>query len=204
MYANLVPEMKQIPMDLAAIGAGVKRAAIQMGQSGKLFTSHMGAMIGGMKSYVTTMSSMPRNLINNSSFIAGLRQEAAKRYSDAGITQPRTNMITGPIGLTPWQSQQLQDGRTLESRKQGYYGFRKTQYNLIDNDGNRQALSSKEAQRQGLVPRRQMGMGAHMGMSMAGMAAGSALMAQGQAGLGMGVMVGGSMAPMLIPSAISG
>ena len=36
-------------------------------------------------------------------------------------------MITGPIGLTPWQSQQLQDGRTLESRKQGYYGFRKTQ-----------------------------------------------------------------------------
>lgn len=199
-----VLEMQQIPMHLAAIGTDVKRAAIQMGQGGKLFTSHMGSMIGGMKSYVTTMSSMPRNLINNSSFIAGLRQEAAKRYSDAGITQPRTNMITGPIGLTPWQSQQLQDGRSLESRKQGYYGFRKTQYNLIDNDGNRQALSSKEAQRQGLVPRRQMGMGAHMGMSMAGMAAGSALMAQGQAGLGMGVMVGGSMAPMLIPSAISG
>lgn len=47
-----VLEMQQIPMHLAAIGADVKRAAIQMGQGGKLFTSHMGSMIGGMKSYV--------------------------------------------------------------------------------------------------------------------------------------------------------
>lgn len=116
----------------------------------------------------------------------------------------RPGMMTGPIGLTPWQQQTLQDGRTLESRKQGYLGFRKTEYNLIDKDGNRQALSKQEAIRQGLVQRGQMGMGAQMGVSMASMAAGSALMAQGQAGLGMGVMIGGSIAPMLIPSAIAG
>jgi hypothetical protein len=134
--------------------------------------------------------------------------EAHQRWVNAYGVDPKTGnppgwkpgMMTGPVGLTNWKQQTLQDGRVVESRKQGYYGFRKTEYRV---DG--QNMTRAEAQRQGLIsPRGQMGMGAQMGISMAGMAAGSALMSKGQAGLGMGVMIGSSVLPMMMPQVISG
>ncbi len=134
--------------------------------------------------------------------------ESRDRFAAAYGIDPKTGnpynwrpgMMTGPIGLTPWQMSQTQDGRTVESRKQGYYGFRKREYRV---DG--QSISRAEAQRQGLIaPRGQMGMGAQMGIGMAGMTAGSALMAKGQTGLGMGVMLGSSILPMMMPQITSG
>ncbi len=131
-----------------------------------------------------------------------IRLEAYQQHRMAGTldTHYRPGMMTGPIGLTDWKRQTSQDGRVVESRKQGYYGFRKTEYRV---DG--QDMSRAEAQRQGLIaPRGQIGMAGQMGISMGGMAAGSALMAKGQTGLGMGVMIGSSVLPMMMPQIASG
>jgi len=173
------------------------------------------AVIGGMKSFVTDSKALATNAYNKIRDASRILRmpiyaEAHSRFASAYPVDPKTGnpmgyrpgMMTGPIGLTPWQQQSLQDGRTLETRKQGYYGFRKTEYRL---DG--QSITRAEAQRQGLVALRgqgQMGMGAQMGIGMAGMMAGSTLMSQGKMGLGMGVMLGSSIAPMMMPQIASG
>ena len=130
-----------------------------------------------------------------------LRNEAYQQHREAGTlnTQYRPNAITGPIGLTPWMSRQVEGVGTVESRKSGYLGFRKTQYQV---DG--QAITRQQAVQKGLVaPRGAMSGGAGMGMMMGGQMAGMAIM-QKNANLGMGVMVGSSVLPMLAPKIASG
>ena len=130
-----------------------------------------------------------------------LRNEAYKQHREAGTlnTQYKPTAITGPIGLTPWMSSQVEGVGTVESRKSGYLGFRKTQYQV---DG--QAITRQQAVQKGLVaPRGAMSGGAGMGMMMGGQMAGMALM-QKNANLGMGVMVGSSVLPMLAPKIASG
>ena len=130
-----------------------------------------------------------------------LRNEAYRQHREAGTlnTQYKPTAITGPIGLTPWMSSQVEGVGTVESRKSGYLGFRKTQYQV---DG--QAITRQQAVQKGLVaPRGAMSGGAGMGMMMGGQMAGMAIM-QKNANLGMGVMVGSSVLPMLAPKIASG
>ncbi|NDB58705.1 phage tail tape measure protein, partial [bacterium] len=131
-----------------------------------------------------------------------IRLEAYQQHRMAGTldTHYKPGMLTGPLGLTNWKTRSIGDQGTLESRKSGYYGFRKNEYRL---DG--QNISRQEAVSRGLLaPRGQIGMGGQMAISMGGMAAGSALMSKGQAGLGMGVMIGSSVLPMMMPQVVSG
>jgi TP901 family phage tail tape measure protein len=134
--------------------------------------------------------------------------EARNRWVNAYGVNPQTGqpvgwrpgMMTGPLGLTQWKSQHIEGQGTLDTRKSGYYGFRKNEYRL-----NGETITRQEAAARGLIaPRGQIGMGAQMGISMAGMAAGSALMSSGKTGLGMGVMVGSSILPMMGPQIMAG
>jgi len=218
---NVAAISQQIANAPAAIKAAMQRMAVTLkeGSSGLALNALTGAkmaaasfktagtsLANGMKSYFTDakhLANVMGQRIYHSPFLSNVRLEAYQRHRESGtLDKYRPGMMTGPIGLTPWQQQSLQDGRTLETRKQGYYGFRKTEYRL---DG--QSITRAEAQRQGLVAPRgmgQMGMGAQMGVSMAGMMAGSTLMSQGKMGLGMGVMLGSSIAPMMMPQIASG
>lgn len=129
-----------------------------------------------------------------------LRNEAYQQHSAAGtMDKYRPNMVTGPIGLTPWQSAHVEGVGTVSSRKSGYLGFRKTQFQV---DG--EAITRQQAVQKGLVsPRGTMGQGGQMGMMMGGQMAGMAIMQKNQ-GLGMGVMIGSSILPMLGPKIASG
>ena len=130
----------------------------------------------------------------------------------------------GPIGLTAWAPQvgadgssRMHDGKEVLSRKTGPLGFRQEQYALRDASGNVTNLSKAEARAAGIARAGAMsrlgatlqngrfGMGAGgMGTMMAGSMAGSALMMQGKTGLGMGVMLGSSMLPMMLPQIAKG
>ena len=129
-----------------------------------------------------------------------LRNEAYQQHAAAGtMDKYRPGMVTGPIGLTPWQSRHVDGVGNVETRKSGYLGFRKTQYQI---DG--QAITRQQAVQAGIAqPRGTMGMGGQMGMMMGGQVAGMALMQKNQ-NLGMGVMIGSSILPMMGPKIASG
>jgi TP901 family phage tail tape measure protein len=129
-----------------------------------------------------------------------LRNEAYQQHAAAGtMDKYRPGMVTGPIGLTPWQSRHVEGVGNVETRKSGYLGFRKTQYQL---DG--QSLTRQQAVQAGIAqPRGAMGMGSQMGMMMGGQMAGMALMQKNQ-NLGMGVMVGSTLLPMMMPQIAKG
>ena len=205
--------MLQARAGLMTYGSQLKDSGIMIAETSKAMAiqtrAGLMAYVAQTKSAATTLASTGRYIglrtrilmDNMSTKLNPLRLEAYQQHREAGTLQThyKPGMITGPIGLTPWQQQSLQDGRQLESRKLGYYGFRKTEYRL---DG--QNISRAEAQRQGLVaPRGSIGYGGQMAMGMAGMAAGSALMSQGKTGLGMGLMMGSSIIPMMMPQIIA-
>ena len=126
----------------------------------------------------------------------------------------------GPVGLTAWSPQvmgdgtaRMHDGKEVLSRKTGPLGFRREQIALRDAATGQVTQMSSAAARsaglavptrmdrfQGAMMRGQTSMGMNMGFGMAGMAAGSALMAKGQTGLGMAVMMGMPMLPMMLPA----
>ena len=211
-------ELQQIPMHLRSIGADVKRAAIQMGQGGKLFVSHMGAMINGSKRYVKDLNNIARTQINNlagriSLMGADTRQSQAMFMANAGYniksdlaTGRPINMETGkqvsmfgPGFVGSWNQGSVYDskGRLVEgasTRKVGTLGIRQREFLIGD-----ERLSAKEAAARGYkFQGGGMGMGGQMGIMMGGQMAAQMAMSKGQDKLGYGISIA-SIALMMAP-----
>ncbi len=192
---SLAGGMKSYVTDSAAI---IKRGFDKTTQILRRGATHDFAKMGY---YNATPSMLPPHLQH----LAGAKN-ALQRY-------------IGPVGLTAWTPQagvdgaiRMHDGKEVLSRKSGPLGFRREQIALRDAATGQVTQMSASAARaaglaaptamqrfQGAMTRGGSSMGMNMGASMAGMAAGSALMAKGQTGLGMAVMMGGSMLPMMLP-----
>jgi TP901 family phage tail tape measure protein len=192
---SLANGMKSYVTDSAAI---IKRGIDKTTQILRRGATHDFAKMGY---YNATPSMLPPHLQH----LAGAKN-ALQRY-------------IGPVGLTAWTPQvgaegamRMHDGKEVLSRKAGPLGFRREQIALRDAATGQVTQMSASAARaaglsaptamqrfQGAMSRGGSSMGMNMGASMAGMAAGSALMAKGQTGLGMAVMMGGSMLPMMLP-----
>ena len=128
---------------------------------------------------------------------AGILREQAVRTNAAypGMNMPVSMFGPGMVG--DWQDIG-QDG--IRSRKVGALGYRQREYMLPDGT----ILDSNAAKAKGIsAPRGGMGMGAQMGIGMAGNMAGMALMQQQEifgmkgSNVGLGVMAASSIAPIV-------
>jgi hypothetical protein len=128
---------------------------------------------------------------------AGILREQAIRTNAAypGMNMPVSMFGPGMVG--DWQDIG-QDG--IKSRKVGALGYRQREYMLPDGT----ILDSNAAKAKGIsAPRGGMGMGAQMGIGMAGNMAGMYLMQQQEifgmkgSNVGLGVMAASSIAPMV-------
>jgi TP901 family phage tail tape measure protein len=190
---------------------GLMTSGTHVKQAYQEFTKNM---VNSGRSALATMKMKAAMMQGAGSIFAnGVRAENAGRLGQAypGMygTDPRTgmpiNMATGkPVGIMSvpgmvgsWKPSG-QEG--IEKRKVGSLGFRKTEYMV-----NGQTMSAKQAAAAGhSIPRSGgMGMGAQMGIGMAGSMAGMGLMQQEKVGgltgmqAGMGLMIGSSILPML-------
>jgi len=135
--------------------------------------------------------------------ISILREQAAvtARHYPTGGFDPYQRSYFGPGLVSDWKNTG-QDG--VQKRKVGSLGFRKTEFMVGD-----QLMTRKQAQAAGIsVPGRgPMGMGAQMGLGMAGSMGGMALMSKEKVNIGkyemsgmsagMGVMAASSILPFL-------
>ena len=153
-------------------------------------------------------------------FANGVRAENAGRLGQAypGMygTDPRTGMpinlatgkpvgmMTGPALIGNYKPVAGQEG--LLQRKVGTLGMRKTEY-LNTATGASTTMSASQARAAGIASPRVMGMGAQMGIGMAGSMGGMAMMSKEKVNVfgkemsgmqaGMGLMIGSSLLPML-------
>ena len=163
------------------------------------------SMSDSVKSAVNSTITSTRNFANRAQNAIIREQNAfAARNYPVGHPAATTQGLFGPgmIG----QFKDAGDG--VQTRKVGTLGMRKTEF-LVNNEttgGHSVLMSSKEAKKQGIrVPQRAngMGIGAQMGIGMAGSMGGMALMNQEKVGgisgmqAGMGLMIGSSILPML-------
>ena len=161
------------------------------------------SMTNSVKSAVTSTITSTRNFANRAQNAIIREQNAfAARHYPVGQAPAQGLFGPGMIG----QYRDAGDG--VQTRKVGTLGMRRTEF-LVNNEktgGNSVLMSSKEAKKQGItVPQRSngMGIGAQMGIGMAGSMGGMALMNQekvgGMSGMqaGMGLMAATSILPML-------
>ena len=153
-------------------------------------------------------------------FANGVRAENAGRLGQAypGMygTDPRTGMpinlatgkpvgmMTGPALIGNYKPVAGQEG--VLQRKVGTLGIRKTEY-LNTATGASTTMSASQARAAGIASPRVMGMGAQMGIGMAGSMGGMAMMSKEKVNVfgkemsgmqaGMGLMIGSSLLPML-------
>jgi len=160
-----------------------------------------------MKQSITSMSDSVKSAVNST--ITSTRN-FANRAQNAIIREQNAFAARHyPVGQAPAQGlfgpgmigQYKDVGDGVQVRKVGTLGMRKTEYLVNGN-----SMTAAEAKKEGIrVPQRSngMGMGAQMGIGMAGSMGGMALMNQekvgGMSGMqaGMGLMIGSSILPML-------
>jgi hypothetical protein len=156
-----------------------------------------------LASSIQSLPGRAANGINNfrSSVIQEQQAYAARNYP-AGMAVP-TQGFFGPGYIGKFKDH----GDGVQSRKVGSIGFRKTEY-LVNNastGGHNVSMTAAQAKAAGVAipPRGGMGMGAQMGIGMAGSMGGMALMQKeqvlGMSGMqaGMGLMVASSILPFL-------
>ena len=190
---------------------GLMTSGTHVKQAYQEFTKNM---VNSGRSALATMKMKAAMMQGAGSIFAnGVRAENAGRLGQAYPGAYGMHPVTGlPINLATGKNVGImnvpgmvgswkptgQEG--IEKRKVGSLGFRKTEYMV-----NGQAMSAKQAAAAGhSIPRSGgMGMGAQMGIGMAGSMAGMGLMQQekvgGMSGMqaGMGLMIGSSILPML-------
>ena len=190
---------------------GLMTSGTHVKQAYQEFTKNM--VNSGRSALATMRMKATMMQATGSIFASGVRAENAGRLGQAypgayGLhpvtgmpinlsTGKQVGMMTGPGIIGSWKPTG-QEG--IEKRKVGSLGFRKTEYMV-----NGQAMSAKQAAAAGhAIPRSNgMGMGAQMGIGMAGSMAGMAMMQQEKVGgltgmqAGMGLMIGSSILPMI-------
>ncbi len=175
---------KAIDINARVIGLSMKNTATSMNNS-----------VRAAATSTLNFAKRQRNLI--------LREQAAvtARHYPTGGFDPYQKSYFGPGLVSDWKSTG-QDG--IQKRKVGSLGFRKTEFMVGD-----QLMTRSQAKAAGVsVPGRgPMGMGAQMGIGMAGSMAGMALMSKEKVNVGkyemsgmsagMGVMAASSILPFL-------
>jgi TP901 family phage tail tape measure protein len=194
---------KAIDINARVIAMSTKASAQSMINTTKSMSTKLAASSKALASSIQALPGRAANGINNfrNSVIQEQQAYAARNYP-AGMAVP-TQGLFGPGYIGKFKDH----GDGVQSRKVGSVGFRKREY-LVNNastGGHNVSMTAAQAKAAGVAipPRGGMGMGAQMGIGMAGSMGGMALMQKeqvlGMSGMqaGMGLMVASSILPFL-------
>ena len=194
---------KAIDINARVIAMSTKASAQSMINTTKSMSTKLAASSKALASSIQALPGRAANGINNfrNSVIQEQQAYAARNYP-AGMAVP-TQGFFGPGYIGKFKDH----GDGVQSRKVGSVGFRKREY-LVNNastGGHSVSMTAAQAKASGVTipPRGGMGMGAQMGIGMAGSMGGMALMQKekvlGMSGMqaGLGLMVASSILPFL-------